>query len=188
MPRSPETGKQPVAFTLRIRRGMLTPGAAVGSTGPMGVIRKPARAMHIDLTILQREVSQLFERLADFERVAAPEAEWVPPVDVYECHSRLVVVMEVPGVPPEALRVSVRDRQLTLLGERRERRPGGVVGFLCMERPQGEFTRTVVLDVPVDIRQAEARVENGLLTVTIPTVKDRRGRETVIPVQREDPA
>jgi HSP20 family protein len=153
----------------------------------MTVTRKPPRGVHVDLSILQREVSQLFERLADFDRIPSPEAEWVPAVDVYECHGKLQVVIEVPGVPPDALRVSVRDRQLTLAGERREKRPAAsVAGFLCMERPQGTFTRTVLFDVPVDVRQAEARVSKGLLTVSIPTVKDRRGRETVIPVQREE--
>ena len=82
--------------------------------------------------------------------------------------------------------MSVRDRQLTIAGERREKRPAAMAGYLCLERPQGRFTRTVLLDVPVDIRQAEARVANGILTVSVPTVKDRRGRETVIPVQREE--
>ena len=152
----------------------------------MSVLRKPAGALHADLAILQREVNQLFDRLADFDRVPPTEAEWLPAVDVYECRGRLLIVMEIPGVSPDSLRVSVRDRQLTIVGERREKRPPAVAGYLCMERPQGRFTRTVLLDVPVDIRQAEARVANGILTVTVPTVKDRRGRETVIPVQREE--
>jgi HSP20 family protein len=152
----------------------------------MSVLRKPAGALHVDLAILQREVNQLFDRLADFDRVPSTDAEWMPAADVYECRGKLLVVIEIPGVPPEALRVSVRDRQLTITGERREKRPPAVAGYLCMERPQGRFMRTVLLDVPVDIRQAEARVANGILTVSVPTVKDRRGRETVIPVQRED--
>ena len=152
-------------------------------------MRKPAGGVHVDLAILQREVNQLFERLADFDRPPRAETEWVPAVDVFECSGRLIVVMEVPGVAPDAVRVSMRERNLTIAGERREKRPGAVSGFLCMERPQGRFARTVLLDVPVDVRGAEARVQNGLLTVslTIPTVKDRRGRETVIPVHREGP-
>jgi HSP20 family protein len=153
----------------------------------MTVTRKPPRGVHVDLSILQREVSQLFEHMADFDRLPPLEAEWVPAVDVYECDGRLQVVIEVPGVAPEALRVSVRDRQLTLSGQRREKRPAAsVAGFLCIERPQGTFTRTVPVDVTVDVRLAKARLSQGLLTVSIPTVKDRRGRETVIPVQREE--
>jgi HSP20 family molecular chaperone IbpA len=39
--------------------------------------------------------------------------------------------------------------------------------------------------VPVDVRAAEAHLAGGLLTVTVPRLKDRRGRITVITVQRE---
>jgi HSP20 family protein len=91
----------------------------------------------------------------------------------------------VPGLQPESLRVSYREGELTISGERRDRRPNGVTGFLCMERPHGRFTRTLALDVSLDVRQAEARLAGGVLTVVMPRVKDRRGRETVIDVVRE---
>ena len=153
----------------------------------MAVIRRPARTTHLDLAVLQREVNLLLERLADFDRAPAAEGEWIPGVDVYECRGRLVVAAEVPGVPAESLRVTFRDRHLVIVGERRERRPAAAAAsFHCMERPQGRFTRIVLVDVAVDIEGAEARLAGGVLTVSIPRVKDRRGREIVIPVEREE--
>jgi HSP20 family protein len=80
--------------------------------------------------------------------------------------------------------VSWSDGRLKVSGERRERRPAGAVGFLCMERPNGRFTRTIAIDVPVDVPRAQARLAGGLLTVVLPRLADRRGRETVIPVER----
>jgi len=155
----------------------------------MTAIRRPARTARLDLTVLHREVHQLLERLADLDRADPPsDGEWMPSVDVYECDGKLTIVAEVPGLAAESLRVTFRDRTLVIGGERRERRPAGPASFLCMERPQGRFTRTVVLDVPVDVRGAEARLRGGLLTITLPRLKDRRGRATVIPVQREDQA
>jgi HSP20 family protein len=109
---------------------------------------------------------------------------WTPCVDVYECDGALTVVMEVPGLSPESLNVSWSNGQLRVSGERRDRRPAGAVAFLCMERPHGRFTRTVALDVPVDVRRAQARLSGGLLTIVLPRLDDRRGRETVIPVER----
>ena len=53
-----------------------------------------------------------------------------------------------------------------------------------MERPHGRFTRTVALDMPVDGRRAQASLAGGLLTIVLPRMDDRRGRETVIPVER----
>jgi HSP20 family protein len=147
-----------------------------------------ARTPLSDLVLLQREVNQLFERLAGLDRAGrAPAGEWVPSVDVYECSGKLTIVVEVPGLVEDQLRVSIRDRNLVVYGERRERRPtGGVAAFLCMERPQGRFTRTIPMDMALDVQQAEARLAGGVLTVTIPRLKDRRGRERVIPVQVEE--
>jgi HSP20 family molecular chaperone IbpA len=55
-----------------------------------------------------------------------------------------------------------------------------------MERPHGRFTRTILLDSPVDGPQSAARLQAGLLTITLPRLKDRRGREAVIAVTREE--
>jgi HSP20 family protein len=153
----------------------------------MTVIRRPARTVRLDLAMLQREVQQLLERLTDVDRADPPsDGEWMPSVDVYEFRGKLTIVAEVPGLNADSLRVSFRDRHLVITGERREKRPAGAgASFLCMERPQGRFTRLVALDVPVDVRSAEARLSGGLLTVTVPPLKDRRGRATVIVVQRE---
>jgi HSP20 family molecular chaperone IbpA len=54
-----------------------------------------------------------------------------------------------------------------------------------MERPQGRFTRAIDLDLAVDLAGAEAKLRDGLLVIAIPRLKDRRGRETVIPVEAE---
>jgi HSP20 family protein len=153
----------------------------------VAVIRKPVRTTHLDLAVLQREVNMLLERLADFDRSSSGDGEWIPGVDVYECRGKLVIAAEVPGIPPDSLRVSFRDRHLVITGERRERRPAAsAASFHCVERPQGRFTRIILIDVAVDIQLAEAHAAGGVLTVTIPRVRDRRGREITIPVQREE--
>ena len=155
----------------------------------MAVIRRPARTTHLDLAVLQREVNLLLERLADFDRAPAAEGEWIPGVDVYEARGKLVICAEVPGVPVDSLRLSFRERHLFISGERRERRPAAAAAsFHCMERPQGRFTRTVLIDIAVNIREAEATLAGGVLTIAIPRVKDQRGREIVIPVRREEPS
>jgi HSP20 family protein len=153
----------------------------------MSLTKKVPRPPLSALSLLQREVNQLFERLSGFER-ADPHlpGEWSPSVDVYESRGRLVVVAEVPSLTPESLRVVCRERELVISGERRDRRPAaGIAAFLCMERPHGRFVRTIHLDVAVDLKLAQARLAGGVLTVTLPRLKDRRGRETTIPIEWE---
>jgi HSP20 family protein len=153
----------------------------------MGGARKPVRAAHIDPALLQREISLLIERLAELDRVDRPgEGEWVPPVDIYECRGKLVVVVEVPGMAPDALRIVHGNKQLVISGERKERRASAAVdSFLCMERPQGRFRRAIPFDFAVDVPAAEARLAAGVLTITLPRVKDRRGQQIVIQAQRD---
>ena len=153
----------------------------------MSGLRRAQRMPFSELALLQREVNQLFERLAEFEQGERPPAAgWQPNADVFECDGNLVVVVEVPGLAPDSIKVSCGDQGLVITGERKERRPSAGTAFLCVERPHGRFKRPIPLDVPVDLRRAHARISAGLLTITLPRLKDRRGRETAIPVEREE--
>ena len=154
----------------------------------MPLTKRAPRAALTDLAFLQREIDQLVSRLAQHDGGEAPTAgEWLPSTDIFECRGNLVVTVEVPGLTPESLRVTYRNHRLIVGGERKERKPAaGQPVFLCMERPQGRFVRTIPLDQALDIQRAEARLEAGVLTITIPRLKDRRGRETNISIQWEE--
>jgi HSP20 family protein len=138
------------------------------------------------LAMLQQEVNELFQRLSILDRAERlPGSEWSPAVDVLELRDRLLVIVEVPGLPPESLKVAFRDRSLVLSGDRRAPRVGAGASFHCLERPHGRFERTIPLDVPVDVANSKATLAGGVLTVTLPRLRERRGRETVIEVERE---
>ena len=138
------------------------------------------------LALLQQEMGAIVQRLSVLDRAdRLPGSEWSPAIDVFEFRDRLVVVMEVPGLPPESLRVVFRERDLVLSGERRARRTGAGATYLCLERPHGRFERTIPLDAPLDVARARAFLASGLLTVNLPRLRERRGRETVVPIERE---
>ena len=138
------------------------------------------------LALLQQEMGDLVHRLSVLERSdRLPGSEWSPAVDVFEARDRLVVVIEVPGLAPESLRVAFRERELVLSGERRARRTGPGCTFHCLERPHGRFERAIPIEAPVDVARAKATLRGGLLAVTLPRLRERRGRETVVPIERE---
>ncbi len=148
--------------------------------------RKTARLPLSALSLLQREVNQLFERLSLLDRTDRPaQGEWSPSVDVFESRGRLIVVAEVPGLARDSLKIVCRERDIVISGERRARRPGAGQNYVCLERPSGRFERTIALDGAVDVRAAGARFNGGLLIVTLPRLKERRGRETTIPIEWE---
>jgi HSP20 family protein len=148
--------------------------------------RRSTRPPVSSLALLQQEVNELFHRLALVDRAdRLPGTEWCPPVDVFEARDRLVIVIEAPGLPAESLQVAFRERALVVRGERRARRAGPGTSFLCLERPHGRFERTIPLDLALDVAHARATLKGGLLTVTVPRLRERRGRETVVPIERE---
>jgi HSP20 family protein len=150
------------------------------------VTRRLPRPPISALALLQQEVGDIVNRLTLLDRSdRLPGSEWSPAVDVFESRDRLVVVVEVPGLPPEALRVVYRERELVLAGERRARRMGPGATFHCVERPHGRFERTIPLDVAVDVARAKASLAGGILTIVLPRLRERRGRETPIPIERE---
>lgn len=140
-----------------------------------------------ELTLLQREVGLLFERLMELQGGDQPPGgDWVPPVDVYESEGCVVVVVEVPGLPAESLRVVFHEGQVAISGKREERRRAGTVaGFLCMERPHGSFRRRIPVEGALDFDSARARLARGILTVTLPRLEERRKKEIVISIQSE---
>jgi HSP20 family protein len=152
----------------------------------MSVSKRAPRAAVTDLASLQREIDQLLGRLGQIDRGEPTAGEWSPSTDVFECRGSIVVALEVPGLTPDNLKIAYKNHRLLISGERRERRPtSSGTAFLCMERSQGRFLRTIPLDQAVDISKAEARLESGVLTIIVPRLKDRRGRETIIPIRWE---
>lgn len=148
--------------------------------------RKAAPAPVSALALLQREIGALVHRLAFLDRSERlPQGEWCPPVDVFEAKDALVVVVEVPGLAPESLKVAFRHGCVVVSGERHACRNDSAVSFLCLERLNGRFERTIPIEGPLDVARARATLGRGLLTVTVPRLSERRGQERVVHIERE---
>jgi len=111
-------------------------------------------------------------------------ADCRPPLDVIETATSVEVIMDVPGVPPSALRVAIRHDSLLVVGAK----PGGAfeprARYHLAERASGRFTRVVRLSGVFDGRRARATLDRGQLRVVLPLLDERRGRLVPIPVER----
>jgi HSP20 family protein len=94
------------------------------------------------------------------------ERVWRLPLDAYVTPEEIVVVANVPGVKPEEVEIMIEGDALTIRGERPA--PLENVDYVMQERPYGRFQRTLNINIPVNADKAEARYENGLLTLVIP--------------------
>lgn len=95
------------------------------------------------------------------------------PVDVHAEDDEFVIVASVAGLSPEDLKVEILDDVLTLSGEITAA-SNGDSEYLLREIYFGEFSRSLKLPSPVEGENAEAKVENGILTVRIPKAESAR--------------
>jgi HSP20 family protein len=149
---------------------------------------KPARATGLERLELQRlrdRVGRLFAALQEATVAEDPLASetWAPPVDLCETKDSIVLRVELPGLAAEHIKIGATNSQLRIWGEKKRRKPRNkILSHLCSERSYGKFSRIVPLRWSVSIQEATAELGNGILTICLPKVEDRRGVEFKIEV------
>jgi HSP20 family protein len=116
---------------------------------------------------------------------SAPRSWWLhsfpyPLVNVREEGDALRVEAEVPGVSLEQIEVSIQHGvELTIQGER-PADSAGSASWHRRERGVGRFERVLTLPVPVEVEKVEARLENGVLRLTLPKAESVKARRIPI--------
>ena len=107
-----------------------------------------------------------------------PENEpvYVPRVDVRETAEAFVVVADLPGADEKSVEATVQKRVLTIEGWTQLEKPQGGEE-LGREFGAGRFRRDFTLPDAVDPDRIQARVKNGVLTVTIPKKEEVKARK-----------
>ena len=129
--------------------------------------------------------AELFSLLKNrFYKEAGPGV-WNPNIDLCLKPDRVVVEVEVPGVEMKDLQVSVLDNTLKIQGIKPEPQvKEGLLRYLCVERSYGKFYREIPLSCVVEVPETQAELRNGVLTITLPRRKNRRGREFSVTVKK----
>ncbi len=92
--------------------------------------------------------------------------DWLPPVDILETPTSFEVALDVCGVPREQIDVRLEDGRLTVSGTRELDEGDEFCHY--RERQVGRFARAFTFRVPVDADGIEAKLADGVLTLTIP--------------------
>ncbi len=128
------------------------------------------------------EVRRVFTELGRALGEESLAGECLPPVDVYETDEALEIVVDLPGVAAESVRLVGRGDSVLIAGEKAPRRVRGESSFHLVERGYGRFARVVRLNRPCDVSRAHGRLISGELHVTVPKIVERRGQARVIPM------
>jgi HSP20 family protein len=119
---------------------------------------------------LQEQMGQLAEQIMSGEAAGV----WVPLVDIEETEDAWIVEAEVPGVKSEDVNVEVRDSELVITGEIKERERQGILRRKT--RRVGRFEFRVTLPGQTDPEKVNADLDDGVLTIRIPKPEVSRPR------------
>ena len=119
-----------------------------------------------------------FDRLAQqvFGTTARPAGM---PMDAWQEDGQFVVAFDLPGVDPETVDLDVERNVLTVKAERKS--PAGEnTEMLAAERPQGVFSRQLILGDTLDTDGIQANYDAGVLTLRIPVAEKAKPRRIEI--------
>jgi HSP20 family protein len=124
-----------------------------------------------------------FDPFADFDRLARQvwgEARTsYMPADAYRRDDRFYLHIDLPGVDPDSIDVTVEKNTLTVSAERRWEREDDLQVLLA-ERPTGTFSRQFFLGESLDTDSIEAGYDHGVLTVAIPVAETAKARKILV--------
>ena len=117
---------------------------------------------------------QMLERmLRHVEYPEMMESDVFFPVDVKAENDAFVLTALLPGVSPDEVNVQIVNETVSIQGELKHERKE-TDQYLLQELPAGRFSRVLTLPAQLDSAQAEASMENGVLTLRIPEVEAAR--------------
>lgn len=127
-----------------------------------------------------------FNMLSEFERIMdrSPAARaWAPRVDVFERGDDLVVRLDVAGIDPDDIDITVEGRTLTVSGTRSADESVEEQGYHRREIFSGEFRRTLVLPGGIDSEAISANTDRGMLEIVVPRKPEVLPRKVKVEVK-----
>lgn len=123
-----------------------------------------------------RELDRLTQHL-----LGTPARPATMPIDAYRHGEEFVVEIDLPGVDPETVDLTVEQDVLTVRAQR-QRQAVDEAELLVGERPHGSFSRQLFLGEGLDADRLDARYTDGVLVLRIPVSEKAKPRR--VPIAR----
>jgi HSP20 family protein len=132
---------------------------------------------------LQHEVNRLFSdfwgRGGDGDTLAG---DWTPAVDILEGKDEYVLTMALPGMDQQEIKVNLENNTLTISGERKLEHEDKRDNYSRIEQFYGSFNRSFTLPNTIDPGKVQARMDKGILTVTLPRREETKPKAIEVKV------
>lgn len=101
-----------------------------------------------------------------------------PNVNIFETPEGYTLQAEMPGVGKDGLEITLEGTEITIVGRRTPETTAGEALF--RERATADYRRVFELDPAIDTSKVSARIEQGILTVTLPKSERVKPRKITV--------
>jgi HSP20 family protein len=149
----------------------------------------PWRPMR-ELESLQERMDHLFDRLSGrFFGGERPKSvwgseDWALAIESHADKDNLIVKVDLPGVEPTEVLISVVGNQLRIEGERKHEEKKEEKDYFYRELAYGKFSRSLALPEGVDADKVKATFKNGVLEITMTAPKQTATKKIHIEAQK----
>ena len=135
----------------------------------------PIRDMITMRQAMDRMIDESFARGSQMRGTGA----WLLPMDAHISDDAVVITADVPGIEPDELDITLEGDTLTIRGEiKRDDATGRK--YVLLERPTGQFERTLSINMPINADEVEATFKNGVLTLVLPKADTSKPRQITV--------
>ncbi len=133
-----------------------------------------------ELRDIERKIASMLEMEKNV--IPAPQGQepiWMPAVNEKEDEKAYYIEVDLPGVKKEDINVEVKDNILVISGERKFKKEEEDKGYKRVESFFGKFERRFTLPADADAEKIEAKVEDGVLHITIPKIEQKENAKKI---------
>jgi HSP20 family protein len=136
---------------------------------------------------LLNDLNTIFENIGLRQKVpddsSVESGQWIPMVDIKEETDKFILTVDIPGVDPKNVDISMENNVLTLKGMRPETTNEEKQSYHRIERIKGSFYRRFTLPDTADCEQVSAKSRYGVLDVMIGKKKILQARKITVESQ-----
>lgn len=109
-------------------------------------------------------------------------SDWAPAVDIKETKESYIVLADIPGVDPKDIKIEMKDKILTISGNKKLSTTEESDSFKRVERFQGSFYRSFNIPDAIDGDSVKAKSKHGVLEIIIPKQKQQLSKQITVQV------
>lgn len=114
---------------------------------------------------------------------ATPRTLYAPRADLFENETALVLQVDLPGVSPEGLDLTVEKDRLTIRGTPADQSAGSGFQLTHAEYPVGNYERIFKITGDFDVQNIDAVLKHGILTIQLPKAQQALARKVAVRTQ-----